>query len=427
MDGIRSSFPPLDPNGQPFSMILRGAAAELGELRYTLLSNPNAIELLQKMLMMDEATTEEEVNDVDKFDDVEETTSDQQHQILEHTVNGGGTTEMTEDKKRGRDCNDDNDEGSDNDEFFDQEQMLLYVPSITCTCSLWKMKDVAGKILVTSIRVLFLPNDDQIMEGNVSINDVAIDGRCIALHAVDSVSSSSTDEQNDEVPGLSQQHVYCQLIESSGDEDDMGFSSTMSMVVPSKVVDEKHDTSTDEDEKYNEAADAEVDEDSDKDGNEGAIEVYFKPIMSDDDGKEGEDGNLVCERIFNSLTKLASLNPAGDFSDDECNGGGSGGFFNMLSLMAGMDGNDNDNNDDEDDEMVFRLGGSNNFVENDEEDSEIMASDTERQAMLRDLTICLLCQQNMKFLHQMKIMVSMMMQMKMTRLMKRIRKYFKTT
>lgn len=164
----------------------------------------------------------------------------------------------------------------------------------------------------------------------------------------------------------------------------MGFSSTMSVVVPSKVVDEKHDTSTDEDEKYNEA-DAEVDEDSDKDGNEGAIEVYFKPIMSDDDGKEGEDGNLVCERIFNSLTKLASLNPAGDFSDDECNGGGSGGFFNMLSLMAGMDGNDNDNNDDGDDEMVFRLGGSNNFVENDEEDSEIMVTDAERQAMLRRL------------------------------------------
>lgn len=362
-------------------MILRGAAAELGELRYTLLSNPNATELLQ-ILMMDEATTEEEVDDVDKFDDVEETTSDQQHQIIEHTVNGGGTTEMTEDKKRGRDCNDDNDEGSDNDEFFDQEQVLLYVPSITCTCSLWKMKDVAGKILVTSIRVLFLPNDDQIMEGNVSINDVAIDGRCIALHAVDSVSSSSNDEQNDDVAGLSQQHVYCQLIESSGDEDDMGFSSTMSMVVPSKIVDEKHDTFNDDDEKYNEV-DKEGDEDSDEDGTDGAIEVYFKPIISDD-GKE-EDGNVVCERIFNSLTKLASLNPVGDFSDDKCNGGGSGGFLNMLSLMAGMDGNDDNISDDGADEMVFRLGGCNNFVDDDDEDSEIMASDTERQAMLRRL------------------------------------------
>lgn len=353
-------------------MILRGAAAELGDLRYTLLSNPNSADLLQKMLVMDQATTKE-VDDDDKFDDVEETTSDQQHQIIEHTVNRGGTLEMTEDKKRGRDCNDDNDEGSDNDDIFDQEQILLYVPSITCTCSLWKMKDVAGKILVTSIRVLFLPNDDQIMEGKSSLNDVAIDGRCIALHAVDSVSLSLTDAQE----GLPQQHVYCQLIESTGDEDDMGFSSTMSMVVPPKVVDEKHDTLNDDDEIYNEVNEKAV-EDSDEDGTEGAIEVYFKPIISND-GKEGE---VVCERIFNSLTKLASLNPAGDFSDDECNGGGSGGFFNMLSLMAGMDGNDNDNNDDGDDEMVFRLGGSNNFFENDKEDSEIMVTNAERQAML---------------------------------------------
>jgi hypothetical protein len=389
MDGIRSSLPPLDPNGQPFSMILRGAAAELGDLRYTLLSNPNATELLQ-MLMMESTT---EVDDCDdKFDDVEEMNSDQQHQqVNEYKSNGVRTEEITEDKKRGRDCYDDNnDEGSDNDEdevdeISDQEKLLLYVPSITCTCSSWKMKDVAGSMLITSIRVLFLPNDDQTIDENVvSMNDVAIDGRCIALHAVDTVSSSSPiDEENDDNAGQSQQHVYCQLIESTGDEDDMGFSSTMSMVVPSKIVDEKHDTLTDDDEKYNEVNE-EGDEDSDEDGADGAIEVYFKPIISDDDGVEGEDGNTVCERIFNSLTKLASLNPVGDFSDDECNGGGGGGgFFNMLSLMAGMDGNDNDN--DGADEMVFRLGGSNNFVENDEEDSEIMVSDAARQAMLRRL------------------------------------------
>jgi hypothetical protein len=195
MDGIRSSFPPLDPNGQPFSMILRGAAAELGDLRYTLLSNPNATELLH-MLMM-ESTTEVDDYD-DKFDDVEEMNSDQQHQqVIEQKSNGGRTEEMIEDKKRGRDyCNDDNTEGSDNDEvdneISDQEQILLYVPSITCTCSSWKMKDVAGSMLITSIRVLFLPNDDQTIDENVvSMNDVAIDGRCIALHAVDSVSSSS--------------------------------------------------------------------------------------------------------------------------------------------------------------------------------------------------------------------------------------------
>ena len=65
----------------------------------------------------------------------------------------------------------------------------------------------------------------------------------------------------------------------------------------------------------------------------------------------------------------------------------------MLSLMAGMgDGLGNgfdgetmiaNHDGDGDGDMVVRLGGSNNFVENDDESE--MATDMERQAMLRRL------------------------------------------
>ena len=90
----------------------------------------------------------------------------------------------------------------------------------------------------------------------------------------------------------------------------------------------------------------------------------------------------ACQKLFQALTKLASLNPAYD-SDDGYTGGG--GLFDMLTLMAGMSENSLVGGyDDPDDDMVIRLGGSNNhFVEDDEESEG--APEDERQAMLNRL------------------------------------------
>jgi hypothetical protein len=403
---LRSSFPPLDPNGQPFSMILRGAAAELGDLRCILSAHPNAGELLQ---MLDQAKGED--CDANKFDDIEDTEGTEtlagqrggllgrhemnpQHQAgtTACTMSGRSAVESSDGKKRGRDYkedeggSDDDDENGD-DEIVYQEHLLLYVPSVTCTCSSWRMKNVSGKMLVTSLRVFFLPynqNDDSIL----SSDDIAIDGRCIALHAVDSVPLSDNDILIDERERPHHHHVYCQLVELTVDEDDTDYTSTISMFTPIKVVDDKNITNSDAEN------DEEVDEEdsnSDADG-DGTIEVYFRPGVSNPGGEnvEGSQCNLICEIMFKALTKLASLNPAGE-CDDGANGGG--GFFNMLSLMAGMgrgfgDGFDGetviaDHGGDGDDDMVVRLGGSNNFVENDDESD--VATDTERQAMLRRL------------------------------------------
>lgn len=401
---VRSSFPPLDPNGQPFSMILRGAAAELGVLRCAISAHPNARELLRTL---DQAKGEE--CEVDKFGDVDdaddmknatvvrdglqgrhETNPEQQAETTTGIKSGGSAEETTDGKKRGRDSEEDEEEHDDeeeesDDEIVDQEQLLLYIPSVTCTCSSWKIKDVSGEMLVTSLRVLFLPKNQY--DGGVSNDDVAIDGRCIALHAVDSVPSSDGDKCERDISH--QHHVYCQLIELTGDEDDMGYSSTVSVVTPAKVVDEKNDTSNGVDEN-----DEEVEEEdgSSEVSGDGTIEVYFKPEVHDEGGEDAniDRCNVICQSIFKSLTKLASLNPSGE-SDDGVHGGG--GFFSMLSLMAGMGngfGNGFDgemvmanHNGDGDDDMVVRLGESNNFVENDDESE--MAADMERQAMLRRL------------------------------------------
>jgi hypothetical protein len=177
-------------------------------------------------------------------------------------------------------------------------------------------------------------------------------------------------------------------MELTGDEDDMGYSSTMSVVTPAKVVDEKNDTSNGVDENDEEVEE----EDGTEMSGDGTIEVYFKPEVHDEEGEDAnvDRCNVICQRIFKSLTKLASLNPSGE-SDDGVHGGG--GFFSMLSLMAGIGngfGNGFDgemviaNHDgDGDDDMVFRLGASNNFVENDDESE--MAANMERNAMLRRL------------------------------------------
>ena len=65
---ICSSFPPLDPNGQPFSMLLRGAAAELGDLRCTISSIPH---LRHQLVQQLQNKNNLEVDGEDKFEDVD--------------------------------------------------------------------------------------------------------------------------------------------------------------------------------------------------------------------------------------------------------------------------------------------------------------------------------------------------------------------
>jgi len=388
---ICSSFPPLDPNGQPFSMTLRGIAADLGELRCTLSSYPTAREQLQVEL---KKNTDSDCNPV--FGDVEEDQSSElettglqgghgsnAHQRVEETEHMGDrnrNVESTGTKKRGRGVEAD-DSGSEDEENCDdgtenREQLILYLPFIRCTCSSWNMKGVSGDLFVTSLRVFFLPEKE---DGTEQSDDVAIDGCAIALHAVDSVPPSD----GDNYPVVSH-HVYCQLADPAGDDGDIGYTSATSMVAPTEIAEEKCDPANDDGD-----VQAEEEEEDGISTEDSTVEIYFQPMNSD----AGEDDHSPaecskCQTIFESLTKLVSLNPAGDTDG----GFGSGGLFSMLSLMDGINNRDNgfdgemmfaNHDDDSDDDMVFRLGGSNNLVENDDESEG--APEDEREAMLRRL------------------------------------------
>lgn len=394
---ICSSFPPLDPNGQPLSMLLRGIAASLGDLRCTTSSIPNLrhqlVEQLQKKKML-------EVDGEDKFEDVDvdlERQANQNQDVVNNELVDADTHNMlgedrdsieeTENKKRSRgdeEKEDDENEESD-DEIENIEHILFYMPSVACTCSSWKMKEVQGDLFITPLRVLFLPEK----QGNNGEgdqwdeNDIAIDGRFIALHAVDSLPSAADDNDEADVS----HHVYCQLAEATGDNENMGYTSAISMVAPTIITEENNDDDGNDD--IVDEEDASLEED------DSTLEVYFKPTISDKGEKDGSESQCnKCQSIFDSLTKLITLNPAGD--SDEGFGGGGGGLFNMLSLMAGIGNGENgfdgdgemvvanhENDEESDDDMIIRLGGSNNLVENDNESDG--ADDDERQAMLRRL------------------------------------------
>jgi len=411
---IMSSFPPLDPNGQPFSMVLRGDAAELGELRAALASHPNARQDLEAEVQKTNAAVEVDDDgenyqfgddaDMEGMDqmgsgqsqsygsnDVHHgepglDTQQQQQVEVETTAMDDENANEAENKKRRRDGDGDDDGIEDEcDEEYttaNQEQLLFYLPSIQCTCSSWKMKDVPGELFVTTLRVFFLPSaGSQSGDEGSHPDDLAIDGSCIALHAVDSLPGEN------EAAGISH-HVYCQLAEPTREEGGMGYTSSMSMFAPANIAGENDDdVNTDAGEQEEQVKEGEEDEGSEENG---TIEVYFKPVISDE-GERNDDGNQSdrCQSIFNALTKLASLNPAGD-AGDGFNGGG--GLFSMLSMMAGINnagyGFDGEmmfagQDDGDDEDMVVRFGGSNNFVENDDESEG--APDEERDAMLRRL------------------------------------------
>ena len=387
---LRSSFPPLDPNGQPLSMILRGASAELGELRLTLSTNPKLRDHLPAMVVALDPTNDEAYEDGEKFADgtggISQTSSpsvmlQSGHEATSEGIDyeNGATTQPT---KRTRDGTDDvsdvENDDDDDDNDCDNEKLILYVPSVTCTCSSWSMEGVSGELFITTLRVLFLAktgNDG----ADEPRNDVAIAGRYIALHAVDSLPTSDDDKEAE-----ISHHIYCQLAEPSVDDDDVGYTPAMSMFAPSAILDEENENFNSDDD--NEG----VGDDNGSSEQASAIEVYFKPASID--GEDAENGSQSdnCQTIFDALTKLVSLNPEGE-ADDGIYGGG-GGLLSMLSLMAGI-GNENsgfdvgeavaDDDDDDDDDMVVRLGGSNNIISNDDE--SVGATNEARQAMLRRL------------------------------------------
>ena len=407
---ICTSFPPLNQNDEPFSMLLRGSAAMLGDLRCTISSQINVREqLLQEMQHMckenEDDAADNKFGDVDadkdcvvetKMEDMSDeetiqylknesinilnsitdpaTKAPNDDDVSTHTEQGVGGTEnvnveATDNKKRNRDHeeddNEEHDECEDDDTSGNSEQLLLYQPSVTCTCSSWKMKDIRGDLFVTTLRVLFLSekqdgNVGEEKEEQCEDNDVAIDGRYVALHAVDSLPSSSDDNGNETEAS---HHVYCQLAELGDGDDGMGYPSATNMVTADDDGENNSDTCDEED----------IEESSEDDS---TIEVYFKPLS------DSENHCNKCQNIFDALTKLVSLNLADDT-------GVGGGLFEMMAMMAGMNGLGNEmmianHDNDEDDEMVVRLGGSNNLVENDDNESE-GAPREERQAMLQRL------------------------------------------
>jgi len=374
---VCSSLPPLDPNDQPFSFLLRGAAADLGDLRFILSSHRE--ELQQLLLELNGEDDREDNNiygDVTEVEESKQTNSssasncDQVVANTEQSTDNQHNSDETANNKRTRD-EENNEEDEDCDDELEEslEELLLYLPSVSCTCSSWKMKDIQGDLLITSLRVLFL-SDKQTTDTDGEHcydNDIAIDGRFIALHAVDSLPSSTDANEIDANEINVAHHVYCQLAEPMGDDDGDGIGYTpISAVAPTQITEEDIDNKSNSD--NNDDEDESID----------TLEVFFKPTTSDESN---------CQSIFDALTKLITL--TGD-SDDGF--GGGGGLFNMMSLMAGIGGNGNDDemvvanhyDNESDDEMVVRYGGSNNLVQDNDNESDGVP-DEERQAMLRRL------------------------------------------
>mmetsp|Transcript_7277 Transcript_7277/g.15950 ORF Transcript_7277/g.15950 Transcript_7277/m.15950 type:complete len:438 (-) Transcript_7277:153-1466(-) len=385
---ICSHLPPLDPNGKPFSMILRGEAAELAALRSALSASPRARQELESALQR------KLVYEDDKFGDmVMENEQDRSEScemsgmpVNEPVESGrnlvGGTSSVTKESQGGFDVGQrnkrvrdearsiDDDENEHDDELEIHEHLLLYVRAVKCTCSSWEMQNVMGELLVTSIRVLFIGIHDQ---GSLASNDFSIDARCIALHAVDSLTSENG--------GGNETHVYCQISEPNSDEGDMAHPSAMSMISHTEILVDDRGEINDE-QQIDQAHINDEDENS-------AVEVYFKPVNYDGDFKTNS-GNQCddCQALFDALTKLASLNPMEDGNEE-----GGGGLLSLMAMMSGMGGTNIQNgfsggaegfvfagDRSDDDEMVVRFGGSNNLIENDDGSEEATAQ--ARQAML---------------------------------------------
>lgn len=355
-------------------MIIRGEAAELRELDSALSSNHPQTRA-QLLFELKTADGNDDAAD-DEFADaeIEDNQLHEAGRIIDNVVRNDASANsqlLSDHKKRTRGDDADEVDGSDdNEEDFEyissgEEQLLCYLPSMQCTCSSWNMTNTPGELLITSIRVLFIAQNKKQNETiQNQCDDVAIDGRCIALHAMDS--EPSADDENE----TSVSHIYCQLSDSSAD-DDMGFqSASIGMVAPKNIAEDEHAGGGEQ---------MDEDEENSCEG-DGTVEVFFKPIKCES-GDSPEDS---CRDLFDALTQLASLNAAGDSSEI------GGGIFSMLSMMAGMGGFGSgemivaeDSEGEGDDDMVIRFGGGNNLVENDDESDG--AAEAERAAMLQRL------------------------------------------
>jgi len=393
MSLCRAAFPPLDPNGRPLAPTLRGLLADLAELRAVLASvvgdgllksNSDAAAVLSRELDARAADSGDRFGDVDvgaasadgadAFPGGRGTSADRPADTGIARPENRNEEDAREHKKRTR--GDEGEEEAIEDECdadaADREPLLLYLPSVRCTCAAWDMREVPGDLLVTGLRLLFVAAD------GAEHDDVALDGRSIALHAVDSSPGEDLADAS--------KHVYCQLADSVGGE---GGAPAVGTFAPMRIATESEDDGDDGDDGAGEGrgGDEEQEKEDASSEEDGATEVYFRPAPfreGDDEGTESQGDR--CHSLFRALTKLVSLNPA-----EEGDGGydGGGGLFSMLSLMAGLGdagggfGGDMviaGRDDESDDDMVVRLGGGNNLVEND--DGSEGAPEDERRAML---------------------------------------------
>mmetsp|Transcript_3348 Transcript_3348/g.3750 ORF Transcript_3348/g.3750 Transcript_3348/m.3750 type:complete len:319 (+) Transcript_3348:134-1090(+) len=187
------------------------------------------------------------------------------------------------------------------------EQNLHYLHSALVTFSFptestasppHSFQSVEGQVFVTSRRVLFVT-----MEKSNNDFDLAIDSARISLHAMTSEPKCS---------------VYCQLASSSSPENAISF-------LPQAA---EHDGG--------------------QVSNGGPGEIHFSP--PDDMAKDKKQE--FCQGLFDSLSQLASLNPA---SDDGDGGGGMAAMMNMMAATYGDDRSNSEGVEDDEDEMICRI------------------------------------------------------------------------
>ena len=357
MDQVLSRLPPLDPSGVPFSNILRGEIAELGSLRSAL--DPHLRELLQvesQKIVRANYRVDDRCDDGPEEGGVQasvnvavEAAESEPGGVMIDREGSDTNNDLSESKKRDRDDDGEDELDEVDEEDAAHEDLLYYHPDIRMSCSMWPSAEgTNGDLFITTVRVLFVSSRDE-------SDDVAIDARYIALHAVDSLPGED---------GTVSHHVYCQL----SDGDDVGVDAVTTSGVGMLVPDEcDHDCGAD-------------DENSQKEegtegwaGEVGALELYLRPADTCRPGGQ----SVICQDMFEALTQLASLNPVED--DDD---GYGGGLFEMMAMMGGggVEGEmimaQNGADHESDDDMVVRLGDGNNNVIEEEVD------DNERQAML---------------------------------------------
>jgi|AntRauTorckE5430_2_1112549.scaffolds.fasta_scaffold00402_11 hypothetical protein len=105
-------------------------------------------------------------------------------------------------------------------------------------------------------------------------------------------------------------------------------------------------------------------------------EVIIEPLC--DDGEHQSS----CQNIFESLSKLISLNPMDDDDDGGFGSGGGGGLASMLGMMASAYGGDEN---DETDDLICRIDPSQMITASNIDGDEVGASAEERRKMLEKM------------------------------------------